>query len=164
MKTKQQKQESFSRIKAKLAKSRIAILTSFSPASTSQGGQAGGKGLNVGNMKELRKTLRPLDAEYTVEKKTIFDRAAHQNFPGSLGVAYSYGDPFAVAKALWQFAKKHSALKLFGALMGSEFVDEARLVEWAKLPAKEVLISRLVGMLSYPMRSLAVVLNQIKHE
>lgn len=112
-------------------------------------------------MRELRKQLRPLDSEYSVEKKTLLNRATQQAFPGSPGVAFGYGDPYAVAKTIYQFAKKHSALKLYGALMGGEFVDEAKLTEWAKLPSKEVLIGRLVGMLSYPIRGLAVTLDQI---
>ncbi len=161
MKTKKQKHDSFKAIKDKLTKAKITIVTSFS--------QAGSKGLNVSNMKELRKSLRPLNSEYEVTKKTVLDKAltseqkASQIFlnQGSIGVAYGYGDPFGVAKALYQFAKKNTALKLYGAYLGSEFMDEAQLLEMAKLPSKEVLIGRLVGMLSYPMRSLAVVLDQI---
>jgi len=153
MKTKLQKKENFNAIKAKLANAKMTVFTSFS--------RAGSKGLNVSDMKELRKSLRPLDAEYTVEKKTIFDRAIHREIPGSLGVAYMYGDPFATVKAIYQFAKKHAALKMHGGLQGSEFVEASVLAEWAKLPSKEVLIGRLVGMLSYPVRGLAVVLDQI---
>ena len=153
MKTRTQKHEALKQIKEKLGKAKITVMTSFS--------QAGSKGLNVTSMKELRKNLGPLDVEYTVEKKTIFDRVVHQTFPGSLGVAYGYGDPFAVAKALYQFAKKNAALKLYGAYLGNEFMNETQLLEMAKLPTKEVLIGRLVGMLSYPIHGLAVVLDQI---
>ena len=153
MKTRQQKQEELTAIKEKLAKAKIIIFSSFA--------QVGQKGLTVSGMKELRASLRPLDAQYSVEKKTLFDRAAHQSFPGSLGVAYGYGDPFAIAKALYQFAKKNPVFRLYGALMGSDFMDEEKFLEMAKLPDKEVLIGRLVGMLSYPIRGLAVALDQI---
>lgn len=156
MKTRTQKSDSLKEIKRKLAKAKITIFTSFA--------QKGQKGLNVSSMKELRRSLLPLDAQYSVEKKTLLDRVTHQTFDGSLGVAYGYGDPFATAKAVYQFAKKNPLMKLYGAFMGEEFVDEPHLVEIAKMPTKEVLIGRLVGMLSYPMRSLAVVLSQIKHE
>ncbi|MEK7583191.1 MAG: 50S ribosomal protein L10 [Patescibacteria group bacterium] len=161
MKTKAQKHESFGKIKEKLSKAKITIVTSFA--------QAGSKGLNVSMMKDLRKSLRPLDSEYEVTKKTVLDKAltsdqkASHIFtnPGSIGVAYGYGDPFAIAKALYQFAKKNAALKLYGAYLGSEFMDEAHLMEMAMLPSKEVLIGRLVGMLSYPIRGLVVTLDQI---
>ncbi len=153
MKTKAQKQASLKEIKDKLAKAKVTIFTSFA--------QIGSKGLNVAGMKELRKSLRPVDGEYAVEKKTIFSRAIPQEVPGSLGVMYGYGDPYAVAKALYQFSKKNPVLKLFGGLMGDTVLDEAMVMEMAKMPTKEVLIGRLVGMLSYPMRSFAVVLDQI---
>lgn len=161
MKTKQQKHDSFKAIKDKLGKAKITVITSFS--------QAGTKGLNVTSMKELRTSLRPLDSEYEVTKKTVLDKAltseqkVSQIFSnqGSIGVAYGYGDPFGVAKALYQFSKKNTALKLYGAYLDSEFMDEAQLLEMAKLPTKEVLIGRLVGMLSYPIRGLVVVLDQI---
>jgi|SRR3989344_8477423 len=161
MKTKKQKEESLEHIKQKLAKSKITIVTSFA--------QVGSKGLTVKGLKELRTSLRPLDSEYAVAKKTVLDRALISdkkdskifNYGGSIGVAYGYGDPFSVAKAIYLFAKKNPALKLYGAYMGSDFVDEPHLVEMAKLPTKDVMIGRLVGMLSYPVRSLAVVLQQI---
>ena len=169
MKTRKQKQESFSRIKEKLAKAKIAIFTSFAPASTGLGGQVGAKGLNVAGMKELRKALRPLESEYSVAKKTVLDKALSGKadvfkYSGSLGVMYSYADPYAAAKALYQFAKKNTAMKLFGGMMGDQTLDEAMVMEMALMPSREVLLGRLVGMLSYPMRSLVVVLNQIKHE
>ncbi|MEK7615983.1 MAG: 50S ribosomal protein L10 [Patescibacteria group bacterium] len=156
MKTKAQKQDSLKEIKEKVARAKVTIFTSFA--------QAGSKGLNVSGMKELRNSLRPLDAEYSVEKKTIFSRIIEQEIPGSLGVTYGYGDPYAVAKALYQFAKKNPIMQLFGGRMGDTVLDEAMVKEMALMPSKEVLIGRLVGMLSYPMRSLAVVLSQIKHE
>ena len=158
MKTKQQKKTELKNIGEKLGKSKLTVLTTF--------GSVGGKGLNVAELRQLKRDLRGNDADYLVTKKTVFQRALVKApaVQGSLGVMFSYGDPFAAAKALYQFSKKHMALKLFGAFMGQEYLDDARLMELAKLPSKEVLIGRLVGMLSYPMRSLAVVLSQIKHE
>ncbi len=158
MKTKAQKQVSLKEIQEKLGKAKVTFFTSFS--------QAGSKGLSVGEMKDLRKSLRPLESEYAVEKKTLLDRAVAGKtdvftMPGSLGVTYGYGDPYAVAKALYQFSKKNPILKLFGGLMGDTVLDEAMVKEMALMPSKEVLIGRLVGMLSYPIRGLAVVLDQV---
>ena len=161
MKTRAQKQDSLKEIQDKLAKSKITIFTSFA--------QQGAKGLNVTEMRELRKSLKPLESEYAVEKKTLLDKAltgAKKTsevfaYSGSLGVTYGFGDSYATAKAVYTFSKTHPALKLFGAFVGDDFWDEAKLMEMAKLPSKEVLIGRLVGMLSYPLRSFAVVLDQI---
>jgi len=161
MKTKQQKKESLKELQGKLAKAKITVFTSFA--------QQGQKGMNVTNMGTLRKSLRPLDSKYSVEKKTLLDRALKHDkkesvvfsYPGSIGVTYGYGDPFSVLRALYQFSKKNQALKLYGGFMGEEFLDGVKIIELAKLPTKEVLLGQLVGMLSYPIRSLAVVLQQI---
>lgn len=161
MKTKTQKKDSFKQIKEKLAKARITVVTSFA--------QAGSKGLNVTGMRELRKNLQPLEAEFEVAKKTVLDKVLESEkkqseiftYQGSLGVTYGFGDPFATARTLYQFSRKNTALKLYGAYMDGAFMDGAHLMEMAQLPSREVLLGRLVGMLSYPMRGLAVVLQQI---
>ena len=169
MKTKQQKKEGLKELQGKLAKAKIAVFTSF--AQPAQAGQQGQKGMNVTDMGTLRKSLRPLDSEYSVEKKTLLDKAIKSersglketpvfSYPGSIGVTYGYGDPFSVLRALYQFSKKNQALKLYGGFMGEEFLDGVKIIELAKLPTKEVLLGQLVGMLSYPIRSLAVVLQQ----
>src|SRR3989344_2217647 len=155
MKSKIQKKEELKNISEKLAKSKLTALTSFA--------RAGEKGLNVAEMRQLKRDMRGVEADYIVAKKTIIQRALKDapSINGSRGLAFSYGDPFAAAKQLYQFAKKHVALKLFGAYMDGQYIDEAKFLEIAKLPTKEILIGRLVGMLSYPLRGLAVTLDQI---
>ena len=155
MKTKQQKKDDLKNIQEKLAKSKLTILTTFA--------RAGEKGLNVKDLRQLKKDLRTKDADYLVSKKTVMQRAlaSAPALNGSLGMMFSYGDPFDSAKALYQFSRKHMALKLLGGYMGSNYIDEAGGMDLAKMPSKEVLIGRLVGMLSYPIRGLAVTLDQI---
>ena len=45
--------------------------------------------------------------------------------------------------------------------MDGKFLGKEGFLEIAKMPSKEVLIGRLLGMLTYPMRGLAVVLDEI---
>ncbi len=161
MKTFTQKKQSLGELKDRLAKSKITIFTSFA--------RDGEKGMDMVELSELKKALNALDSEYVVEKKTILNKALAETkkqvdvseYAGSLGTVFGYGDEIATAKSVYTFAKKHPALKYFSALLGNEVLTEARLTEFAKLPSREVLIARLLGMLSYPVRSLAVVLNQI---
>ncbi len=160
MKTKSQKKESLKLMMGKLAKSKITIFAGFA--------EHGQQGLNVSKMTELRRSLRPLKAEFHVEKKTLLDKAVKDSklesdvlaYTGSLGVAYGSGDALETAKAMYAFSKKSAVFKLFGGFMDGKYVDDATLIELAKLPSKEVLLGRLVGILSYPMRGLAVALNQ----
>ncbi len=175
MKSKQQKSEELGKLKKKLPDSKISVFTSFS--------RAGEKGLSVAQMTELKRLLRSLGAEYFVTKKTLMDLALRQaqgklsdknydgldiyKMEGSVGLVLGGDEPYTVAKKVYEFSRKNPALHFFGALLrqGSEgqeqFLSKEGFLEIAKLPSKEVLIGRLLGMLTYPMRGLAVVLSEV---
>ena len=179
MKTKIKKSEELKKLKAKLPKSKITIFTTFS--------RAGEKGLSVAQMSELKKALRAIDAELFVTKKTLMDLALKEyidisKYPGldvygmegSVGLVFgglgegsgakpgiSVGDAYAISKKLYEFAKKNKALQFFGAIFENSFMGKDGFLEMAKMPSKEVLIGRLLGMLTYPMRGLAVALSEV---
>ena len=161
MKSFQQKKEELAALKDKLAKAKIVVFSSFA--------RGGEKGLNVMAMGKLKKDLRAVESEYVVEKKTLLDKALKESkravdvskYQGSLGAAFGYGDGQAVAKTIYGFAKKNPALKYFGAIWDGKFMDLAEFTEFAKLPAKDVMIARLLGMMKYPLSALANVLDQI---
>ena len=162
MKPKSQKKEELKKLKAKLPKSKITVFTTFS--------RAGEKGLSVAQMSELKKTLRAMDAEYFVTKKTLMDLVFKEsksegvdvyNMIGSVGLVLGTGDAYAISKKLYEFAKKNKALQFFGAIFDNHFMDKEGFLEMAQMPSKEVLIGRLLGMLTYPMRGLAVALSEV---
>jgi large subunit ribosomal protein L10 len=162
MKSKVQKKKELAELKDKLSKSKITIFTSFA--------RAGEKGLKVTDIQALKKDLRAADSEYVVEKKTLLDKALVEDkkgdidvfqYEGSLGVVFGYGEETAIAKSVYTFARKNPALKYFGALWNGKFMDLAEFTEFAKLPTREVMIARFLGMLNYPLSGLAAVLNQI---
>lgn len=184
MKSKAQKVEELKILRDKLPKSKITIFTSFSPSTRSGqalsigSGQvkAGEKGLSVAQMTQLKKLLRGLSSEYFVTKKTIMDIALKDKhydgldvygMEGSIGLVLGNDDPYKVAKSVYEFARKNPALGFWGALLrqGSEgqarFIDLDEFLEMAKMPSREALLGRLVGMLTYPIRGLAVVLNEV---
>lgn len=80
---------------------------------------------------------------------------------GSPGLVLGYSDPYNTAKKVYEFSKKNQALAFWGAIMDGKFIDLNAFLEVAKMPSKEVLLGRLVGMLTYPIRSLAVALSEI---
>lgn len=162
MKPKSQKKEELKKLKAKLPKSKITVFTTFS--------RAGEKGLSVAQMSELKKALRAMDAEYVVTKKTLMDLVLREsgsevvdvyNMDGSVGLVLGTGDAYAISKKLYDFAKKNKALQFFGAIFESHFMNKEGFMEMAMMPSKEVLIGRLLGMLTYPMRGLAVALSEV---
>jgi large subunit ribosomal protein L10 len=178
MKSKTQKSEELAKLKKKLPESKISVFTSFSPSTGSASsrqassgqGKAGEKGLSVAQMTELKRLLRSLGAEYFVTKKTLIDLAIKDknydgldiySMDGSVGMVLGGDDPYLVAKKVYEFSKKNQSLRFWGALFDGKFLGKDGFLEIAKMPSKEVLIGRLLGMLTYPMRGLAVALGEI---
>ena len=158
MKSKQQKSKELKSLRDKLPKSEITIFTSFA--------RSGEKGLSVSQMTELKRLLRTLQSEYVVTKKTLIDRAINgtadvYGMQGSLGLVVGSGDSYGVAKKVYEFSKKNPALQFFGALFGGSFVSKEQFLEIAKMPSREVLIGRLLGMMKYPITSMYVVMSEI---
>ena len=162
MKSKQRKSEELKSLQDKLPKSKLTVFTSFS--------RAGEKGLSVAQMTELKRLLRSLKSEYFVTKKTLIDLATKDasydgldiyKMEGSIGLVLGNQEPYEIAKKIYEFSKKNQALHFWGALMDGRFVSKDGFLEIAKMPSKEVLIGRLLGMLTYPMRGLVVVLSEV---
>lgn len=160
MKSKARKQEELSKLKEQLPKTKITIFTSFS--------RPGEKGLSVAQATELKRLLRANEAEYFVTKKTLIEKAFAMNkdvnvynVAGSPGLVLGYGEPYNIAKKVYEFAKKNQQLSFWGAIMNGQFIDLAAFMEVAKMPSREMLLGRLVSMLTYPIRGLAVALSEI---
>jgi large subunit ribosomal protein L10 len=161
MKTFTQKQEAFQEIGEKISKANVIIFTAFA--------RAGGNGLTVADMSELRKQLRSNKAEYLVQKKTVLAKALENKkisadvstYNGSLATIFGYDDGLSAIKSMYSFAKTHPALTYFGAIFEGKLLSKDEVVALAKIPSREVLLSQLLGMLTYPLRGFAVVLDQI---
>jgi len=162
MKTKEHKKEVVGSLAKELPTSTITVFTTFA--------REGEKGLSVAQLQKLKRTLRTAESEYVVAKKTLVEKAMEQlkydgvdlyAMEGSMGIVLGHGDAFAIAKQLYAFAKENGALKMFGAWMDGHFVTLAELTDIATLPSRDELLARLMGMLKYPLSSLAVVLNQV---
>ena len=162
MKTKAQKKESIDALEQALPGSTITIFTTFACA--------GEAGLSVAQMQEMKRAIRQADGEYVVAKKTLVDKVLHDlkydgvdvfGMDGSIGLVLGRGDAYAVAKQLYQFANANPALKLFVAWIDGHAVSHEQLMDIATLPTRDELLARLLGMLKYPLSSLAIVLNQV---
>ncbi|MCC6934346.1 MAG: 50S ribosomal protein L10 [Candidatus Yanofskybacteria bacterium] len=162
MKTKVQKKESIDALATTLPDASITIFTTFA--------RGGEQGLSVAQLQELKRALRSVESEYVVAKKTLVDKALQQlkydgvdvfGMDGSMGLVLAHGDVYAAAKQLYQFAKANPALKLFAAWTDGHAISLAELTDMATLPSREELIARLLGMLQYPVKSLAIVLDQV---
>lgn len=163
MKSKIQKSQELKSLRSKLPESQITVFTSFA--------RAGEKGLSVAQMTQLKRLLREAKSEYVVTKKTLVEMATKElskdapidvyGMAGSLGLVVGNEEPYSIAKKIYEFSRKNPALKFFGALVNGAFISKEAFLEMAKMPSKEVLIGRLLGMLTYPLTSFAIVLDQI---
>ena len=141
----------------------MVIFTSYS--------QAGEKGLSVAKMRELKKTLRGVSAEYMVAKKNLIRIAAEKtslaklvdvnSFDGSLGVVVGTkeSDSAALSKNVYDFSKANPVFKVFGAVLAQKYLNADSFNELAKLPSKEIMLGRVVGMIQYPLTGLMNVLQ-----
>lgn len=168
MRTRSEKQKIVDELADQFARQKIAFFTDF-------------RGISVTESNKLRRALRKEDADYSVAKKTLFDRALQKagisftskKLEGEIGVALGYGDQAAPAKALVKFAKEHETFKMLVALLDGKILSASDVIALAKLPNREVLLAQVVGVMQAPMRglasalqanirNLAVILNKIK--
>jgi large subunit ribosomal protein L10 len=151
---KQQKAEIVQAIQEKVAKSQIGILTDF-------------KGLKVEDMTRLRRQLQESDAELTVVKNTLLRLAGADDSPlaplishatGPNALTLGYADPVTVTKVLIKFAKEKPQLVIKAGALGGQALTLKDLEALSKLPAREVLLAQLLGVLQGVPRGLVTVL------
>lgn len=141
------------------------------------------RGLNVGELGQLRAKLREAGAEYRVVKNTLLQRAAtalgiaglDPYLEGPTAIAVSREDPVAPARALQEFIRQMRKLEVKGALVEGRVMTADEVRSLADLPGKPQLRARLLGALQSPAaglvgvlqgvpRSLVVALEQIRKQ
>jgi large subunit ribosomal protein L10 len=116
------------------------------------------RGLSVHDATELRRSLSD-SARFSVVKNTLMQRAAGEagiDLLGSLlsgptAVAFVQGDVVAAAKRVVDASKKFPALVLKGAYLDGKVLDAAQAQALATLESREVMLSRIAGMLKAEM-------------
>ncbi len=140
-------------LKGAIAAQRGAVVTSF-------------RGVTVAEMTALRKKLREVNAEIRVVKNTLARRAAEgtpfgdlsENFKGPTAIAFSHGDPVALAKAMKEYAAASPKITLKAGFLDGKVLTPKEVLALAEVPPRDVLLSRLVGGLNHPIVRLAQVL------
>ena len=131
------------------------------------------KGLTVEEVTELRKKMREAGVEYKVYKNTLVRRAAQEVgitefndelLVGTNAIAFGYEDPIAPARVIKEFMEDHPKMKLKMGVVEGEFYNEARIVEFANIPPREVLLAKLLGSLKAPMSNFVYLLDAVIKE
>jgi large subunit ribosomal protein L10 len=127
------------------------------------------RGMSVGAMAELRRTLRPLGGEWKVYKNTLARRAAVETGAGDLtsqlagptAIAFVQGDVAGVAKALREAAKTNPLLIVKGGVMGGKVLSAKDVETLADLPSRDTLLAMLAGAFQAPLVKTAGLLQAL---
>ena len=127
------------------------------------------RGLTVAEDTKLRKELREAGITYKVYKNTMMNFAFKDTdfeslsdvLEGPSAIAISKDDATAPARILSKFAKEAEALEIKAGVVEGTFYDANGMKAIASVPAREELLSKLLGSLQSPIGNFARVLKQI---
>ena len=116
---------------------------------------------------ELRKTIRGAGGSYHVVKNKLAERAAEgskiekalKGLKGVNAVAYTSGDPVALAKALSTWVKDNSEFTFKLGIVDGKVLNVEEIGALATMPGKEELFAKLLFLINAPAQRLATVLN-----
>jgi large subunit ribosomal protein L10 len=115
---------------------------------------------------DLRKTVRAAGGSYHVVKNKLAAKASQgskieaalQGLKGVSAVAYTSGDPVALAKALSTWVKDNSEFSFKLGIVDGKLISVAEISALATMPGKEELFSKLLFLIQSPAQRLATVL------
>ncbi len=152
--TRAKKTEKISQLASELEHSTSAIVGTFA-------------GLTASKDFELRKAVRGAGGSYHVVKNKLAARAgegtkieaALKGLKGVSSVAYTSGDPVALAKALATWVKDNAEFTFKLGIVDGKVITVQEIAELANMPGKEELFSKLLFLIQSPAQRLATVIN-----
>src|ERR1700761_8531655 len=123
--------------------------------------------LTVAQDFELRKTVRAAGGRYRVLKNKLAARAAQgskieaalQGLKGVSSVAYTSGDPVALAKALSTWVGENAEFTFKLGIIDGKVITVEEVKQLATMPGKEEIFSKLLFLINAPAQRLATVIN-----
>jgi large subunit ribosomal protein L10 len=125
--------------------------------------------LTVAQDYELRKALRSSGAKYAVVKNTLAERAAKgtkaeevlKDLAGVTSIAYTSGDPVALAKALSKYAKDNPEFTFKAGVVEGRVISIKEIQALATMPSKEEIYSKLLFLINAPAQRLVTAMNAV---
>ena len=126
------------------------------------------RGLEVGNMTNLRREARKAGVYLRVLKNTLARRAVEgtsfaglsEHMVGPLVYGIS-PDPVATAKVLNNFAKSNEKLVIKAGAMPNAVISAMEVKALASMPSREELLSKLLGTMQAPVAQFVRTLNEV---
>jgi large subunit ribosomal protein L10 len=152
--SKSKKNEKVKQLASELEHSTSAIIGTFT-------------GLTAAKDFDLRKTIRAAGGSYHVVKNKLAAKSAQgtkvekalQGLKGVSSVAYTSGDPVALAKALSTWVKDNAEFTFKLGIVDGKVINVQEIQSLATLPGKEELFSKLLFLINSPAQRLATVIN-----
>jgi large subunit ribosomal protein L10 len=154
--TKAKKAEQIEKLNSDLQKASSMIVGTFSK-------------LTVAKDFELRKTIRTAGGRYQVVKNTLASRAgdgtkvaeALKGLKGVTSIAYTAGDPVALAKALSKYVEENPEFSFKTGILDGRVISTKEIKALATMPSKEEIYSKLLFLINAPAQRLVTVMNAV---
>jgi large subunit ribosomal protein L10 len=125
--------------------------------------------LTVSQDFELRKVVRSAGGRYRVVKNKLAARAskgtkieqALQGLKGVSSVAYTSGDPVALAKALSTWMQENAEFTFKLGIIDGQVITVEEVKQLATMPSKEQIFSKLLFLINAPAQRLVTVMNAV---
>jgi large subunit ribosomal protein L10 len=125
--------------------------------------------LTVSQDFELRKVVRGAGGRYRVLKNKLAARAskgtkvekALQGLKGVSSVAYTGGDPVALAKALSTWMAENAEFTFKLGIIDGQVITVEEVKQLATMPSKEQIFSKLLFLINAPAQRLVTVMNAV---
>jgi len=154
--TKAKKAEQIDKLNADLKKASSMIVGTFSK-------------LTVAKDFELRRTIRTAGARYQVVKNSLASRAADgtkvgealKGLKGVTSIAYTEGDPVALAKALSKYVEENPEFSFKAGILEGRLITTKEIKALATMPSKEEIYSKLLFLINAPAQRLVTAMNAV---
>ena len=118
---------------------------------------------------ELRKTVRQAGGKYQVVKNNLASKASEDlpskdllnELRGMTSLAYTTGDPVALAKALTTYAKNNPAFTFKAGFVEGRVVEVKNIQDLASMPSKEELFAKILFLINAPAQRLVTAMNGV---
>jgi large subunit ribosomal protein L10 len=156
MKDRKTKQNDLDHLRQELLKAPHVFVTTFDK-------------LTVAQDFELRKTVRNAGGTYQVLKNTLAEKASEglptesvlKGLKGVSSLAYTTGDPVALAKALQAYAKANPTFTFKSGVVEGRAINLAQVEALANMPPKEAIYAKLLYLINAPAQRIATVINAV---
>jgi len=118
---------------------------------------------------ELRKVVRGAGGKYRVIKNNLAEKASEgtpaeqvlKDLRGMTSMAYTTGDPVALAKALTAYAKANPTFTFKAGMVEGRVIDVKAINDLATMPSKEEIFAKLLFLIQAPAQRLVTAMNAV---